>query len=108
VRMFLTAEGYRVIEAGDGLEAIEVFRKNRLVIDAVLIDLIMPRLGGRETYLRLREMSPRIKALFATGYGSDEQIQELLGTGVLGIIKKPYEMSSLERELRSILDRSEA
>jgi DNA-binding NarL/FixJ family response regulator len=70
-----------------------------------VIDLIMPKLGGRETYLRLKQMNPDIRALFATGYGIDDQTQELLATGVLGIIKKPYEMASVESEIRRALDR---
>ena len=53
-------------------------------------------------------MNPGIKALFATGYGIDDQTQELLATGVLGIIKKPYEMTSVESEIRKVLDRGGA
>ena len=74
----------------------------------VLIDLIMPRLGGRETFLRLKRINPGVKALFATGYGIDDQVQELLATGVLGIIRKPYEMTAVENEIRAILDRPRA
>ena len=104
VRLSLNERGYTVIEAADGLEALDRYRESAGKIDMVLIDLIMPRLGGRETYLRLKEMNPGIKVLFATGYGIDDQTQEILATGILGIIKKPYEMTSVEREIRKVLD----
>ncbi len=105
MRISLNELGYKVIEAGDGLEAVELYTRYGGTIDMVLIDLIMPKLGGRETYLRLKQMNPGVKALFATGYGVDDQTQELLSTGVLGIVKKPYEMTSLETEIRRALDR---
>ena len=105
MRLSLKERGYTVIEAVDGLEALELYKKHGSTIDMVLIDLIMPNLGGRETYLKLKEMNPGIRAIFATGYGTDDQTKELLSTGVMGIIKKPYEMSSVEDEIRSFLDR---
>jgi two-component system cell cycle sensor histidine kinase/response regulator CckA len=105
VRISLSEVGYTVLEAGDGIEALEAYRRHGPSIDLVLIDLIMPHLGGRETYLKLREMNPALKAIFATGYGIDDKTQELLATGVLGIIKKPYEMAAVENEIRSVLDR---
>ncbi|HET6450246.1 MAG TPA: ATP-binding protein [Spirochaetia bacterium] len=105
VRISLSEVGYTVLEAGDGLEALETFRRHGTSIDLVLIDLIMPHLGGRETYLRLKEMNPAVKAIFATGYGIDDKTQEILSTGVLGIIRKPYEMTAVEAEIRAVLDR---
>ena len=104
VRITLGERGYTVIEAADGIEAVELFQASSTPIDLVLIDLIMPRLGGRETYVKMRELDPRIKALFATGYGIDDKTEDLLATGALGIIRKPYEVESVEKEIRRILD----
>ncbi len=101
----LSELGYTVLEAADGLEAIEQYQRHRPSVDLVLLDLVMPRLGGREAYLRLKELDPGIRAVFATGYGIDDKVQELLATGVLGIIKKPYEMTAVENEVRAVLDR---
>ncbi len=103
-RILLSERGYTVIEAADGAEAVEKFKRGNGSVDLVLIDLIMPKLGGRETYLKLREIDPTIKAFFATGYGVDEKTEELLSTGVLGIIKKPYELAAVEKEIRRALD----
>jgi two-component system cell cycle sensor histidine kinase/response regulator CckA len=104
VRISLSERGYTILEAGDGLEALELYSQHAGKIDMVLIDLVMPKLGGRETYLKLKQMNPGVRALFATGYGIDDQVQELLATGVMGIIKKPYEMTSVESEIRKVLD----
>jgi two-component system cell cycle sensor histidine kinase/response regulator CckA len=104
VRISLSERGYTVMEAGDGLEALDLYGRHGAEIDMILIDLIMPKLGGRDTYLRLKQMNPGVRAMFATGYGIDDQVQELLATGVLGIIKKPYEMTAVEGEIRRVLD----
>jgi two-component system, cell cycle sensor histidine kinase and response regulator CckA len=103
VRIALSQRGYTVIEAADGIQAIELYRQHAGKIDLVLIDLIMPRLGGRDTFLRLKELNPALKALFATGYGVEEKERELLDTGALGIIQKPYDLSAVENEIRRAL-----
>jgi CheY-like chemotaxis protein len=105
MRISLTAQGYTVIEAADGVEALELYRRHREKIDIVLIDLIMPRMGGRETYLRLKELNPGIRVIFATGYGLDQETQALLATGGLSILNKPYEMTTVENEIRKVMDR---
>ena len=64
----------------------------------------MPKLGGRETYEKMREIDPHVRVLFATGYGVDDETGRLLETGALGIIKKPYHLSTVETEIRSALD----
>ncbi len=104
IRITLGDRGYTVIEAADGIEAVERFRHRSSAIDLVLIDLVMPRLGGRETYLRLRELDPGVKALFATGYGIDDETEDLLASGALGIIRKPYDIGFVEKEIRRVLD----
>jgi two-component system, cell cycle sensor histidine kinase and response regulator CckA len=106
MRISLAERGYTVIEAADGLDAIDAYQAHGYAVDLVVIDLIMPNLGGRETYLKLKEMNPHVKAVFATGYGTDDQARELMTTGVLGIIRKPYEMSDVEASIRRFLDLS--
>ena len=100
----LGRRGYRVLEAADGIEAVETYRGRPAGIDLVIIDLVMPRLGGRETWLRLREIDPRVKAVLASGYGLDERVRDLLSLGVLGFLKKPYEISEVEEVVRKALD----
>ncbi len=108
LRKALGVHGYNVLEAADGVEAIEAFRKQDGAVDLAIVDLVMPRLGGRETYLRLRELDPRLKVILVTGYGIDEQARDLLAMGVAGVLKKPYQIALVEREIRRVLDRPTA
>ncbi len=103
LRVSLGQSGYTVLEAADGLEAVEVYRRKGRAIDVVLIDLVMPRMGGRETYLKIKELNPDVRAFFATGYGVDDIIDELVSMGACGIIRKPYEILTLENEIRRVL-----
>ena len=104
IRTALGRRGYRVIEAADGVEAVERYRERPGGIDLVIIDLIMPRLGGRETWLQLREIDPQVKAVLASGYGLDDRVRELLSMGVLGFLKKPYRIAAVEQQIRKVLD----
>ena len=104
LRLALGRRGYSVVEAADGIDALELFRDRKGEIDLVVLDIVMPRLGGHATFERLKEMDPGVRVLFATGYGLDDESEQLLGSGALGIIRKPYDLSTLEREIRSALD----
>jgi hypothetical protein len=80
----LGERGHTVIEAADGIEAVKLFQASCGPIQLILIDLIMPRLGERETYMKWRELDPGIKALFPIGYGIDDETEDLLATSGLG------------------------
>jgi PAS domain S-box-containing protein len=96
--------GYRVLLAEDGAEAIEVFKKHSADIDLVIADMAMPKLGGRDTLLKLRELNPKLKALLCTGYSTDDVAQEILDTGALGFVQKPYQQEQLLSKVRSALN----
>ncbi len=97
VRDILEMQGYTIISAKDGIEGIEVYRKNAASIDCIILDLSMPRLGGKETYIKLREIGGKAKILLSSGRGTDEQTQELVALGVDGLVQKPYRMDDLIR-----------
>ncbi|HWQ35091.1 MAG TPA: PAS domain S-box protein [Blastocatellia bacterium] len=100
----LTGLGYRVLLARDGLEAVELYQTHRAQIDLLLLDVIMPRLGGIETYEQLTAagFSPRV--MFVTGYSADVINPELLRrTGAL-VISKPYDIDTLGYRIRKVLD----
>ncbi len=71
----------------------------------VILDMIMPGMGGGETYDRLKEINPDIKALLSSGYSINGQATEILERGCDGFIQKPFTMKDLSRKLREILDR---
>ncbi len=103
-REMLRAVGYEVLTAGCGKEAIEVYKKNKDKIDMVVLDMIMPDMGGGEAYDRLKEINPDIKALLSSGYSIDGQATRILERGCNGFIQKPFGLEELSQKIRKILD----
>ena len=99
----LEALGYRVIIARDGKEAIEVYRKDQEDIDFVLLDMVMPIMGGGEAYDRMKKIDPNIKVLLSSGYSIDGQATEILERGCNGFIQKPFRMNDLSEKIWEIL-----
>ena len=99
----LEAMGYRVLIARDGKEAIEVYRKNSDVIDIVVLDMVMPNMGGGEAYDRMKEINPSIKVLLSSGYSINGKATEILKRGCNGFIQKPFSIRQLSQEIRNIL-----
>jgi PAS domain S-box-containing protein len=97
--------GYKLSLAKGGREAIELYNKNRDTIDMVLLDMIMPDMGGGEAYDRMKEINPDIKVLLSSGYSIDGQATEILKRGCDGFIQKPFDMQELSQRVRKILDK---
>ena len=91
--------GYEVIEAASGAQALEHYRTRGEQISAVVLDMIMPGLSGRATYLALRELAPAVKVLLMSGYTMNEEVQGILELGVRSFLSKPYSMEALAHEL---------
>jgi CheY-like chemotaxis protein len=103
----LKALGYKVLIAGSGKEAIETLRTTlpSSFPDMVILDMIMPVIGGGETYDKLKEINPDIKVLLSSGYSIDGQATEILKRGCDGFIQKPFTMKDLSRSIREILEK---
>ncbi|BDU74257.1 PAS domain S-box protein [Mesoterricola silvestris] len=103
--LVLARSGYRVLLAADGQEAVDVFRANRDAIDFILMDIIMPRKGGRQAYEEIRRERPGVKVLFISGYTADFiQDRGELDPG-MDLIMKPVQPLALLGRIREILDR---
>jgi PAS domain S-box-containing protein len=98
----LQAQGWQVLEAADGQQAVEIFLQNQKTIDVVLLDLTMPVLSGHETFRRLREIDPQVKVIFASGY-AEEQLEETERQAMAGFIKKPYRPQEVVRIVKAVL-----
>jgi len=96
--------GYRTLLASDGEEGVALFRKNRSKVKLVIIDMIMPKLNGLETYQVITKIDPDAKAVLSTGYDHSERVKEILDSGVKGFIKKPYNVRELLSQVRNVLD----
>jgi CheY-like chemotaxis protein len=96
-RVVLEAAGYAVLEAEDGVVAVDVFRREHDRIDLVILDLTMPRLSGRDAFRQIQEIDPAAKVLFSSGYSVDD-LAEL--DGARGLLSKPYRPPDLLTAVR--------
>lgn len=103
-KKMLNRLGYEVLLAEDGQEALEIYNENKNKIDIVLLDMVMPRMGGGETYDRMKEINPQVKVLLVSGYGIDGQATEILKRGCNAFIEKPFDMELVSRGIRRIVD----
>jgi PAS domain S-box-containing protein len=100
----LEAMGYQVLTAKDGKEAIKVYRKNQDKIDIVVLDMVMPRMGGGKAYDHMKEINPDVKVLLSSGFSVDGEAGEILKRGCDGFIQKPFTMKQLSAKIKGILE----
>jgi len=103
-RQILTMEGYTVITAGDGREAVDLFLAERGTIDLVLLDLSMPRMSGLEVLERIRKVDPKVKVVLSSGYRAEEVHDPERFSGASAFLSKPYRVDVLSRIIRDVLD----
>jgi CheY-like chemotaxis protein len=99
----LESEGFRVLPAKDGVEAVSLFESYNDEIGLVVCDLGLPRLGGREAFLKMKETRPDVRAIVASGYLEPAIRSELLNAGVLDTIQKPYDFNDLLAKIRFVM-----
>jgi len=100
--------GYSVLLAENGLDAVEIYRENPREIDLVLLDMIMPKAGGHQTFFQIRAIDPEAKILLSSGFVSENEVQDLLAQGACGFLPKPHRLPVVARAIREILDRDKA
>lgn len=99
----LRAGGHEVATAPDGAAALQRYETSWQEIDVVILDLMMPRMGGRDAFLAMRRINPALRALFISGEAADDQVQALLEAGVLGFLKKPFQGKALVEKIDALL-----
>jgi CheY-like chemotaxis protein len=97
--------GYTVLEARSGREAVEIYKENKDKIDLVLLDLVMPDMGGGEAYDRIKEINPNVKVLLSSGYDLDGEAKDILARGCDAFIQKPFGMRELSVRIREVLEK---
>jgi len=95
--------GYRVYLAEDGEQALKVYAQAKDDISLVILDMLMPRMGGKETLLRLIESYPDIRILISSGFHQEGTVDELEKLGAKGFLKKPYLRQELCRAVATAL-----
>jgi PAS domain S-box-containing protein len=104
VSVMLSDQGYNVLVAGGGQEALAAVASSPGSIDLVLSDLIMPGMSGRETADRIRELQPGVKVLYMSGYTDDTEIRVGALPSGTGFLQKPFGGQALADSVRSLLD----
>jgi len=102
-RNALENAGFSVLEARDGLEAVERFEEKRDSIDLVLLDMTMPRMGGAEAFRRIRDLSPTVRVLLTSGYTQKESLESLADLPPDGFLQKPFRVRELTSRVRDLL-----
>ncbi len=106
VRSALEGCGYRVLFAVNGEEAIRMFEEHAREISLVVLDVVMPRIGGLEAAKRMRQIRPELPVIFTTGYSADhEALTKVIETGG-AVVEKPFDPKKLARRVRELLDLS--
>ena len=102
IENILVRAGYQVVTATNGVEAVAAATREHF--DLVLLDAVMPQLGGRGAFDQLRALQPGLRVLFVSGYGADELTDRFLATTDVPLLRKPFDPDALLRAVRSIID----
>jgi len=97
--------GYEAVTVASGEEAVAYYREAGDQVAGVIIDFRMPAMDGRQCFRALKAMDPDVRAILATGGGTDEPMQDLLEEGLAALVKKPFEIDGLDATLRRALGR---
>jgi len=96
--------GYIVTVCEDGHEAVDVYRREGGDIDLVILDLIMPRMNGSDTFSALKAIDPGIRVMLSSGYSANQEVEDLLDNGACGFLVKPFTLTDLAEEVHRILN----
>jgi len=99
----LESIGYLTVTASDGLEAVELYRAKQKDISMVVMDVVMPRLGGVKAVERIMEINPDAKVIFATGYDKDETLKSEMPSEEQVVLSKPYDIAHLSQVIHEHL-----
>jgi PAS domain S-box-containing protein len=102
--LLLKEMGYEVLQARSGKEAIEIYRKNMASLKLVTLDVIMPGMSGKDTYVQLKQINPDVKVLLISGYSPNRQVEELIDLGCKGFLQKPFDVFNLSQKISEILE----
>ena len=103
-KQMLASLGYQVIIAESGRQAIDIITRESTQVDLVILDMIMPEMGGGETFNLIRQHKPEMPVLLCSGYSVDGQAEDILKKGCSAFIQKPFAVPQLSKIIRSILD----
>ena len=104
VREILMRQGYRILEAENGIEALRVSDEHEGQIHLMITDVVMPKMGGRELEERLRPLRPEMKVVYMSGYTDNAIVHHGVLRPGIEFLQKPLRSESLKRKVREVLD----
>ncbi len=96
--------GYKVITCNNGSEGVKLFEKEHGDIDLIILDMIMPKMSGREAFLNMKRIDPEVKIIITTGYSRGNEVREVLKMGAFGVMKKPFYMEDIAKLIEKVLE----
>ncbi|MEA3359824.1 MAG: PAS domain S-box protein [Thermodesulfobacteriota bacterium] len=102
----LEALGYEVVTAGSGIEAIEKYKERKDQISLIILDMIMPGMGGGETYDILKEIDKGIRVILSSGYSIEGRSTEIMNRGCNGFLQKPFKLIQLSQSIKDVLEKA--
>jgi len=100
----LTDEGYKVILARDGFEALKIYQQIPKQIRLVILDFFLPVMDGDAVFDELRALNPEVAVVLSSGFAEQSKLGNMLAQGLRGFIPKPYTRDKLLEQVRSTLD----
>ena len=104
VSNMLSTLGHKVVICRDGLEALETYSKSWHDFDLVVMDMMMPKMSGKDAFLKMKEINPEIKALLISGFSIDGEAQNLINAGMKAFIQKPFNFSEFTKIVNKVLE----
>jgi CheY-like chemotaxis protein len=101
--LMLKQIGFEVVIAHNGTEAIDLYQTHQTHIDLVILDMVMPDMGGGDTYERLKAMNPEVRVILSSGYSLDAEASAILERGCSDFIQKPFDLQSLAQKIQDVL-----
>ncbi len=99
----LESMDYTVVACANGIEAVTRYKKSWKKVDLVILDMVMPEMGGHETFIAMKKINPAIKALLSSGYSFNGEAEKIIKEGVLDFIQKPYQKAELSQKVAQAL-----
>jgi two-component system, cell cycle sensor histidine kinase and response regulator CckA len=107
IREILETAGYRVLTARNGREALEIYGAWKRDIDLVMLDMIMPGMGGAETFAEMKKIDPDVPVIIISGYSLPDEVRQLLSQGCRGFLQKPFLIPELFHKICQLMQRDE-
>ena len=104
LKISLESQGYKTFSAINGLEALKIYREENQQIDLLIVDMVMPKMGGRETIEKILEMNAKQKFIVSTGYSEQSDLEQIFKMTQNQFLPKPFEVNQVLKQVRAVLD----